>query len=161
MNSLIYEVSQIGKGTLFVMAKPITGEWVNEEFENIRKNGIDIIVSLLEASEAYELGLVEESAYAENNNMEFRNYPIPDRGIPSVPETYLKFTKEIYSLITNGKNVAIHCRAGIGRTGLVAGTILMYHGNSCRSALDLISKARGVTVPDTPEQELWLQELTL
>src|SRR5262249_25284547 len=50
----------------------------------------------------------------------------------------------------------IHCRAGIGRSGLVGAAVLLHCGFTVREAFAAISKARGVQVPDTAEQSEWL-----
>jgi len=55
-----------------------------------------------------------------------------------------------------GKAAAIHCRAGIGRSSLIAACALVCSGLDARSAFDAISKARGLTVPDTDDQRRWV-----
>ena len=42
---------------------------------------------------------------------------------------------EIASALAAGRNVYIHCRAGIGRTGLVAGCFLVEQGRDGERAL--------------------------
>jgi len=69
-----------------------------------------------------------------------------------LPTTYKVLEIEICA----GKHVAIHCRAGIGRTGIIAGAVLLKTGKTAKEAFALISDARGVRVPDTEEQEKWL-----
>ncbi len=63
------------------MAKPVSGEWIEDEFSGIANWGIDRIVSLLEHHEAFEVGLGEEKQLAEKFKIEFIQYPIPDRGL--------------------------------------------------------------------------------
>ncbi|TXH69619.1 MAG: hypothetical protein E6Q83_09380 [Thiothrix sp.] len=53
----------------------------------------------------------------------------------------------------------IHCRAGIGRTSLIAGAVLILLGLKPEAALKHLSQARGVQVPDTEEQAQWLFKL--
>ncbi len=57
MKPEIYQVELIGSGILSIMAKPVSGEWIEDEFSGIANEGIDQIVSLLESHEAYEIGL--------------------------------------------------------------------------------------------------------
>ncbi len=61
------------------MAKPVSGEWIEDEFKNIANKGIDRIVSLLEVHESYEVGLENEQSLTEKNGMDFISYPIKDR----------------------------------------------------------------------------------
>lgn len=153
----IYKVKTINKGFLSVMAKPASGDWIEDEFNGIVNEGINLVVSLLEFHEAYELGLKNEKDLAIANEMDFISFPIKDRGLPSSIREYLAFTKELYQQITNGKNTVIHCRAGIGRTGMVAAGILLHCGFNPGEAISLISSKRGIQVPDTEDQLAWVE----
>jgi protein-tyrosine phosphatase len=154
----IYDLELIGSGSVSVMAKPVAGEWIDDEFSGISKHGITRIISLLERSEAYEVGLKDEEIYAEKHQLEFVSYPIPDRGLPSSINEFSRFTKDLYQSAAKGNNIVIHCRAGIGRTGIVAAGVLLHCGFTAEQAFKHISEKRGVSVPDTPEQENWVIE---
>ncbi len=154
----IYEVELIGSGFLAVMAKPVAGEWIEDEFRGIANLGIMQIVSLLESSEEYEVGLTDEKKLSEKYGMEFVSFPLPDRGLPRSLGEYSKFTKNLYHQIAGGKNTVIHCRAGIGRTGVVAAGVLLHCGFEPEEAFEQISEKRGVVVPDTIEQRNWVIE---
>ncbi len=152
----IYQVQKIGSGFLAVMAKPVSGEWIEDEFIGISKEGINQIVSLLENHESYEVGLQNEADLANKNNIEFISFPIKDRGLPNSVSEFSKFTKTLYSQIADGKNTVIHCRAGIGRTGIVAAGVLLHCGFGAVEAFNHISNKRGIQVPDTDEQYNWV-----
>ena len=68
----IYQVELIGSGSLSVMAKPVSGEWIEDEFKGIRDSGIDRIVSLLERHEEVDLGLREERSLAKKIDMDLK-----------------------------------------------------------------------------------------
>ena len=156
MKPEIYQIELIGSGSLSIMAKPISGEWIEESFSDIASAGINRIVSLLELQEAKDVGLSAEKLLSEKNNIEFISYPIPDRGLPPSLSEFSKFTKRLYHEAAAGLNTVIHCRAGIGRTGIVAAGVLLHCGYEPLAAFKHISKLRGVSVPDTVEQECWL-----
>ena len=50
----------------------------------------------------------------------------------------------------------MHCYAGIGRTGLVIGSILIRHGIPAKEAIEMMSKARGRNMPQTQGQYEYL-----
>jgi protein-tyrosine phosphatase len=52
-------------------------------------------------------------------------------------------------------NLVIHCRQGIGRSGLAA-CLLAKTGLSPGAAIEMVSAARGVPVPETKEQRAWI-----
>lgn len=152
----IYVVEPIGSGLLAVMARPVPGEWIEDEFAGIAAFGISRVVSLLEPDEAEELGLSEEESLCERNGMEFLSCPIPDRGLPGSVTDFARFTHMLYETIGRGTNTVIHCRAGIGRTGMVAAGVLLHAAFEPEAAFEHIAKARGMYVPDTQEQRDWL-----
>jgi protein-tyrosine phosphatase len=156
MSPDIYQVELIGSGSLSVMAKPVSGEWIEDEFSMISNWGINRIVSLLEDQEAIEVGLGMERQLAEKNGMEFVSYPIPDRGLPVSVSEYLNFTRRHYREAAGGLHTVVHCRAGIGRTGLIAAGVLLHCGFEPKEAFEHISRKRGVVVPDTEEQINWV-----
>ncbi|WP_339075301.1 protein-tyrosine phosphatase family protein [Teredinibacter turnerae] len=152
----IYKVELIGSGSLSVMAKPVSGDWIDDEFAGIANWGIDRIVSLLEPHEEIEVGLSEEKLYTEKYGMEYVSFPIKDRGLPKSIQEYLAFTKRQYHEAAGGLNIVVHCRAGIGRTGIIAAGVLLHCGFEPTEAIERISKQRGVAVPDTEEQIEWV-----
>jgi protein-tyrosine phosphatase len=58
--------------------------------------------------------------------------------------------------LQGGQNVAVHCRAGIGRSGMVAACSLVALGLAAPLAQAEVSKARGVAIPDTVEQGVFI-----
>lgn len=157
----IYLVKNLDKGSLNVMAKPLSGHWIEDEFKGIKQLGINRIVSLLESSEAYELGLKDEPNLTEQNNMEFIHFPIVDRNVPSHQPSFIALVNRLFTDITNGVNTVIHCRGGIGRTGMTACAILMLDGLSVDDAFTLISDKRGINCPDTEAQWDYMASLEM
>lgn len=157
MKPHIFKIKAIGLGSLSVMPKP-SPEWLADDFRFYKEIGITLIVSLLEESEAYEIGLQSESKVAEQLGIGFLSFPIADRGLPESLYEFKRFVSDLYGRIKDGEHAAVHCRAGIGRSGLVAGSVLIHEGFEPDKAFDLISEKRGVAVPDTIEQVSWLNE---
>ena len=83
---------------------------------------------------------------------------IVDRDVPRKAEA-LALASSLNRDMIDGEHVVIHCRAGIGRTGIIAGAVLICAGYSAAEALHMISFARGVLVPDTDEQDRWVRLL--
>ncbi len=158
MLPIIYTLSNLESGKLSVMAKPVSGEWIEDEFIGFNRLGINLIVSLIEKHEEIELGLTREAELCSQNNIEFVSFPIPDRGIPNYKQA-MNLADSLATKINNSAHVAIHCRAGIGRTGIIAAAVLIKLGVSPQEALHQISVTRGVQIPDTVEQEKWVLAL--
>lgn len=158
MRPLFYEIERIGSGFLAVMAKPVAGEWIEDEFSGLAKSGLAQVVSLLEDHEAFEVGLRDEALLCKQHGLMFVSYPIADRGLPPTVAGFAEITKRLYHEIAVGRSTVIHCRAGIGRTGMVAAGVLLHASFGVDEAFDHISDRRTVEVPDTDEQRDWLRE---
>jgi protein-tyrosine phosphatase len=144
-------------GRLAIMARPRAGDWIADEVGGWKTASIDLVVSLLEPHEAVELGLHGEASLCEQHAIEFISFPVPDRSVPPSRLEALALAQRLASRVNQGSTVAVHCRAGIGRSSVIAACALICLGIAPDHALDMIAKARGVDVPDTAEQRAWVQ----
>lgn len=156
MPSDIYWIDAGPALSLAIMARPRAGDWLEDEIAHWVRSGVGIVVNLLERDEIDDLGLELEAALCEGSGIEYLSFPIPDRGVPNDVEAVMGFAEEV---VGKGKSIAIHCRAGIGRSSIVAAAILVSGGLDPNDALLAISKARGLPIPDTDAQRDWVLKL--
>jgi len=147
-------------GRLAIAARPRGGDWLEDEATGWRRAGIEVVVSLLENEEASQLELLDEPRAAEENAVRFISFPIPDLGIPASKREAVALIASIAAALEEGKNVAVHCRQGVGRSGLIAAGVLMISGMSPDQAIQVVSSARGTAVPETDEQRQWAEHLS-
>jgi len=84
-------------------------------------------------------------------------HPIPDFGLPPDQSKFLALIDGIVETMTLEKGVCVHCRAGIGRTGLVlACAVGKYLSLPSHKALAAVRKARSAV--ETPQQEEFIRE---
>lgn len=151
----VYWVSGIEPHRLGFGPRPRAGDWLSDEIAGWSRPGIRHVVSLLEDHEVHELGMAEEARLCAANGITFHAFPIPDRGVPSsINEAGMLF-RRVASLVVAGEPTYIHCRAGIGRSGLVAAGVLAHLGVPLESAFAMLSSARGMQIPDTQSQIDW------
>jgi len=124
----------------------------------LRREGVDILVSLLTHEEELELGLIHERSACADAQIEFRQFSIPDRQTPLDRKAFRQFMEGLYQEILKGRSIAAHCRAGIGRSSLLLASLLSFQGYPAEESFTMISKARGLQVPDTPEQVDWVRQ---
>jgi protein-tyrosine phosphatase len=141
---------------LAIVPRPRGGEWLDDEMKALRKAGIDIVVSMLERPEAAELGLDQEGPAAERIGMQFINFAITDRSVPSSVQRFESFLSAMELQLEEGKRIGIHCRACIGRASVATGSLLIRSGIEAQTAWKKIEAARGCPVPDTQEQREWV-----
>src|ERR1700740_2744107 len=100
-------VSRLG-----IMARPRGNEWLEEDILALKKQGVQMIVSLLDRNEIYELGLEKEAQVCLKNDIEYLNYPIADRDVPKLDTGFHNFIGQLKEKISAGRDMVIHCRMG-------------------------------------------------
>ena len=146
-------------GKLAIVARPRGEDWLADEAAALRRAGIDMVVSLLEPDEAARLGLGGEGRELAHSGVRFQSLPIPDRGVPASQSVTTELLQQILAELRSGHAVAVHCRQGIGRSGLIAIGVLLAAGTELNRAIEITSAARGLTVPETQVQLQWLTRL--
>ena len=156
LNADIYWIDGVPGGRLAILGRPRAGDWLSDQIAGWQAAGVTDVISLLQNHEVRDLGLEREREIAEQIGISFEQFPIPDRGVPeSVRATYDLWAR-IETKIRNGGSVGVHCRASIGRAGLVTAGALIRLGFAEEDAWRRASSARGTPVPDTDEQRLWV-----
>lgn len=138
-----------------IMAAPRTGVPLDEVMLTWKSEGVDVVVSLVEGSEIPGLTEAEE-ALCRELDMDFVWFPVRDKTVPPSRNATAAVARQLADHISAGRSVAIHCRAGIGRSTTLAACVLISLGRDGAAALDMIADARGVEVPETEEQRQWI-----
>jgi protein-tyrosine phosphatase len=146
------------KGGLAILPRPRGGDWLEDEVSRWQVSGIDVVVSLLTPDEVAEFGLEKEKALCDAYGIEFISFPIEDRGVPSSEVAATALVHKLDQSLGRGQKTGLHCRQGIGRSALVAASLLVASGVEPKQAFDRVAAARGSSVPDTVEQERWVTE---
>jgi protein-tyrosine phosphatase len=160
MHPEVFWIDSIGEGRLGIMPRPRGGDWLDGEIEGFAKAGVNVVVSLLTADEVAELSLQDEQRLCGERGIRFISFPIPDRGVPPSSPEAGRTVDMLLGELRAGKDVAIHCRMGIGRSALIAACLLKFQGIGVDDAFAMISRARGFSVPDTEEQREWVNAFT-
>jgi protein-tyrosine phosphatase len=156
MRNELYWIDGPWTGKLALAARPRGGDWLEDDLANWKQAGIDTVLSLLTRQEEDDLDLRKESDAARRQGIEYVSFPIADRQIPASKAKFASTVEKLGETLSSGKNVLAHCRQGIGRSGLVATCLLVAKGCDPESAMKKVSAARGVPVPETPEQKEWI-----
>lgn len=124
---------------------------LQQNLHDLRDLGIDKILCLLEESESAKLSLQAQEAHTIEAGIEFQRFPIADFSVPDFLDLQVHITRALNDL-HEGKNLLVHCKGGIGRTGLICCCLMLSTGISVPEAISVVTKQRGEQVPETPEQ---------
>lgn len=156
MGTELYWVDGPWPGKLALSARPRGGDWLEDEIANWHRAGVDTVLSLLTPEEEQNLDLSHERRAVTERSMNFMSLPIQDREVPGSETEVAAALEKLNSKLSSGKNVIVHCRQGVGRSWLVAACLLVTKGLDPQAAVESVSAARGVAVPETREQRQWI-----
>ncbi len=135
----------------------MTGPWerdLNADLNVIAKWGAIALVTLMEDHELVHLGVPDIGEKAESMGLTWYHMPITDVSIPD-PLFERAWETQGFALrekLREGKGVVVHCRGGLGRTGIIAAHLLIELGELPEVALQRVREMRPGAV-ETPEQE--------
>ena len=150
-------IKEVAPHKLAISARPRGGQWLADDINAWRAAGVDSVISLIDAMEERDLELQDEPMLCRACGIEFVSFPIKDRGVPTSPDATSALIDWVVSDLRRGLGVAIHCRMGIGRSGLVAACVLHALGHAHGDVFPILSRARGLPVPDTEAQAEWVR----
>lgn len=153
----VHWVEAGASGRVGIRPHPAGGTALREEMRALRASGADILVSLLEPDEALRLELDEEASLAAACGLRFVSHPIRDHSLPSDAVAFGALVDELATCVRDGRSVAIHCLAGIGRSSMLGAGVLTALGLDVHAAFEALTRARGLPVPDTVEQRTWVE----
>jgi protein-tyrosine phosphatase len=136
---------------------PPGGEQLAASVRSLREQGIETMVSLLRADEARVLRLEAEGRLCREAGIDYKWLPVQDHSIPESMEEFRLVVDQLHRDLRAGKGVGAHCYAGIGRSCMLMACLLCVEGLQPDEAFARLSAARGLRVPDTWLQILWVE----
>jgi ADP-ribosyl-[dinitrogen reductase] hydrolase len=141
----------------------ITGPWDRDlavDLKAVENWGAGTLVTLMETHELKKLSVLNIGEHARALGMEWFHLPIRDVSIPdeAFEVAWQRAGKVIRERLISGQGIVIHCRGGLGRTGLIAARLLIELGETPGVALNRVRKARPGAV-ETRQQEEYVMNL--
>ncbi|MBD5655394.1 MAG: cyclin-dependent kinase inhibitor 3 family protein [Candidatus Eremiobacteraeota bacterium] len=137
------------------------GKWdrnLDVDLEVVRAWKPDIVLALLEEHEFTTLGIPHFRQAVADAGLPWQFLPIPDGGVPddAFERTWQTLGPGVRDTLRGGGRVLIHCRAGLGRTGMLAAAILVELGAPPQDAIVAVRAARPNTI-ETAGQEAFVR----
>ena len=127
-------------------------------FDQWSKAHVRMVVTLLEKAEIKALGFDLLAAHLSQTDIMWHHFPIRNMDAPA-NSNELRLQEIIIHMaqcFSAGKAVFIHCHAGLGRTGLVAATVLKSFGMTTNAAMSAIRKKRPGSI-ESHIQEIFVE----
>jgi len=147
-------------GRLLLHSMPGRFEAIEKVWHQLRSEAVVAIVCL---TEKFEIRL-KSSQYAEALDIgavpcSVLPFEIREGGVPEDRDAFWAFANDVANRLQSGDAVLIHCAGGIGRTAMLAVSVLLALGEPMNEAEIVVSRA-GSTVETMPQIEMlsWCAE---
>ena len=136
------------------------GAWVRDlalDVSAIHDWGAEVVMTLLESHEIELLEVQRLSQEVEARGMRWLHLPIPDGAIPdeAFEARWRENDRHLHATLKRGGRVLVHCRGGLGRSGLVAARLLVESGMTPEKAILAVRQVRPRAI-ETLEQEAYV-----
>ena len=141
-------------GRIGICRLPGAGGGLEPDLGAIGKWQPAIVVSMTEAAEMAMLGAGDLPERLEGIGAIWRHFPVVDFGTPAPDASWAALSAELHKSLESGQNVLLHCRGGLGRSGMVALRLMVERGEAVEQALTRLRAARPGAV-ETKAQLAW------
>jgi protein-tyrosine phosphatase len=142
------------RGRLLLHSMPGRFEAIEKVWHQLRSEAVGAIVCL---AERYEVR-VKSSKYAEA--LETGTVPCPvlpfeirEGSAPEDRDAFWALANDVANRLQSGEAVLIHCAGGVGRTAMLAVSVLLALGESINEAESAVSRAKSI-VETMPQIEM-------
>lgn len=109
------------------MGRPGLMNDIEQDLAALGAEGVDVLVSLTQRRIPQEV--------LTPHGIAGRHLPIPDMGVPSL-NAAATLCRDVQRALENGSRVAYHCDAGLGRTGTLLASQLVWGGANADAAIE-------------------------
>ena len=135
----------------------LEGEWdrdMDEDLARLREAyGASMLVSLCEPQELAFLRIADLWHRAREVGLQVEAYPFPDGGVPPSRAWLFPLIDALLWAASEGRTVVIHCRGGLGRSGLVAACALVARDKPAAEAMAIVRAARRGAIERDVQEE--------
>lgn len=135
---------QQGGTVIFTPCPGTKSESLPASVTTLRNAGVDMLLTLMHDEEMEKHNVKALPTECHNQGIKWLQLPILDDAAPSTAfeSAWQAYKDDIRTVLQNKGTVAVHCKGGSGRTGLVIGLIMLSLGYSGDDVMKQVQTVR-------------------
>ena len=146
MDSHPYDVLPLEQGgsLIFTPCPGTKGTDVQTSVSQLKQAGAQAVITLTPDEEMARLGVEDLPDACRSQGLAWLHLPVEDDAVPAplFHERWQAQKVRAQRILDQGGALAIHCKGGSGRTGLLAAIILLERGNKLERVLSMVQALR-------------------
>ena len=143
-----------GAGVLALCPLPGAGGALTRDLAQIAGFAPALVISMTEERERAELGAADLPDRLAARGIGWAPFPVPDFGTPAAGAGWDAVSTRAKAVLDAGGRVLVHCRGGLGRSGMAVLRLLVERGEDPAAALARLRAVRPGAV-ETEAQRIW------
>ena len=129
-------------GNIFRSPMPFSPfDRLSQTWFEYQEHDVSVVVVLVEQQEYLVRAGRDLPAFYRGENLDVIHFPIPDFQVPGDLTAFKNVIELVDTHARAGKNIGVHCMAGIGRTGIFMACLAKHHLNlNGQEAIDWVRK---------------------
>jgi len=115
----------------------------------------DVLVSLMQAHEHEEVDVHDLYDAVGRHGIRSLPFEIVDGSVPDDADrhAFAELIDDLHAELASGRNVTVHCKGGLGRSGMVAACLLVRAGLDPDAAIDVVRTHRRGSIQTFAQEE--------
>lgn len=117
---------------------------LERDLAEIKAWGASALASLVENYEFEVLAVADFAEKVQDSGIEWHHVPIMNRDVPyaAFEERWITSGRVLRQRLRRGERIVLHCKNGLGRTGMIAARLLVELGEYPEAAIRRVRSAR-------------------
>ncbi|MDH4608673.1 cyclin-dependent kinase inhibitor 3 family protein [Pseudomonas sp. BN102] len=132
---------------------------LDEALVTLQQAGASAVITLMPPIELAANGVEAIAQHCQQLGLDWFHLPVADEQVPleDFAQAWSQSKQQIINLLESGKHLAIHCKGGSGRTGLIAARILIEAGVPWADAIAQVQALRPKAIQH-PAHVNWISQ---
>ncbi len=157
----LFDADGVKAALIFTPCPGTQGSPIDEALADLKAAGADALVTVMPEGELADNNASNIEQLCQEAGLVWFHLPVADDAAPGedFESRWVESQAEISRRLSEGQRIAIHCKGGSGRTGLIAASLLISQGLPLEAATQQVQALRPKALQH-PVHQAWIKQFS-